>query len=57
QKNHLFRRTFKYSIEYNADISLVITLRHNRQIFFFNLNSLWSPLYKQLVCYFAGVKK
>lgn len=41
RRDCLFRKAFEYCCECDADISLMIRLKHNGQTFVFNSDSRW----------------
>ncbi|RDK41086.1 hypothetical protein M752DRAFT_217585 [Aspergillus phoenicis ATCC 13157] len=49
RKNNLFLKAFEYCNLWEADIALVIRLKHNGQVFEFNSNSQWHPSREELV--------
>ncbi|GKZ33298.1 hypothetical protein AbraIFM66950_003141 [Aspergillus brasiliensis] len=48
RKNSLFLKAFEYCNLCEADIALVIRLKHNGQVFKFNSNSQWHPSREEL---------
>lgn len=49
RRNSLLRKSFEYCRECDADVFMMIRLRHNGQIVFFNSNSQWPQSREQLV--------
>ncbi|EHA26116.1 hypothetical protein ASPNIDRAFT_170177 [Aspergillus niger ATCC 1015] len=49
RRNSLFLKAFEYCNLCEADIALVIRLKHNGQVFKFNSNSQWHPSREELV--------
>lgn len=48
----LFRKAFEYCQECNADVSLVVRLKDNGQIYIFNSDNRWFPSEEGLVWLF-----
>lgn len=53
RRDSLFRKAFEDCCECDADIFLMIRLKHNGQIFMFNSDSGWPPMQEDMVgiCY------
>lgn len=49
RRNSLLRKSFEYCRECDADVFMMIRLKRNGQILFFNSNAQWPLSRKQLV--------
>ncbi|PKX99516.1 uncharacterized protein P174DRAFT_509435 [Aspergillus novofumigatus IBT 16806] len=47
-RDTLFRKAFEFCQECNADVSLMVWLKENSQIYIFNSDSRWLPLQEGL---------
>jgi hypothetical protein len=49
RRDSLFRKAFEYCCQCDADISLMVRLKHNGQTFVFNSNSRWPVVQEDVV--------
>ncbi|OJJ42060.1 hypothetical protein ASPZODRAFT_155542 [Penicilliopsis zonata CBS 506.65] len=52
RRNSLLRKSFEYCRECDADVFMMIRLRHNGQIVFFNSDSQWPLSREQLASHY-----
>ncbi|KAL2812660.1 hypothetical protein BDW59DRAFT_155231 [Aspergillus cavernicola] len=57
RKDNLFFKSFEYCQECDADIFIMIRLRHNGQIQFFNSDDKWPPSLEELASYYPKPKQ
>ncbi|OJI87462.1 hypothetical protein ASPTUDRAFT_62113 [Aspergillus tubingensis CBS 134.48] len=57
RKNSLFLKAFEYCNFCDADITLVIRLKHNSQVFKFNSNSQWHPSREELDTWYPKLRE
>ncbi|GFF94880.1 hypothetical protein IFM47457_10073 [Aspergillus lentulus] len=56
RRDSLFWKAFEYCCECDADIFLMVRLKHNSQIFIFNLDSRWPLTQEDLSFYYPRLK-